>query len=127
MTSSCQISLTWDGKKLLERQTNFTNSLDFLTRELSFLKPTATLINILRGGVVNHTDLTNALQNGVTRAAALDVTESEETSSKRQLSNVTLTPHFCSSTASTRMNTMEAVVMNLKAGQIGEKLPFALN
>ena len=127
MTSSCQISLTWDGKKLLERQTNFTNSLDFLTRELSFLKPTATLINILRGGVVNHTDLTNALQNGVTRAAALDVTESEETSSKRQLSNVTLTPHFCSSTASTRMNTMEAVVMNLKAGQIGEKLPFGLN
>ena len=127
MTSSCQISLTWDGKKLLERQTNFTNSLDFLTRELSFLKPTATLINILRGGVVNHTDLTNALQNGETRAAALNVTESEEIFSKRQLSNVTLTPHFCSSTASTRMNTMEAVVMNLKAGQIGEKLPFALN
>ena len=98
MTSSCQISLTWDGKKLLERQTNFTNSLDFLW---TFMKPTATLINISRGGVVNHTDLTNALQNGVTRAAALDVTESEEIFSKRQLSNVTLTPHFCSSTAST--------------------------
>ena len=127
MTSSCQISLTWDGKKLLERQTNFTNSLDFLTRELSFLKPTATQINMSRGGVVNHTGLTNALQNGETRAAALNVTESEEIFSKRQLSNVTLTPHFCSSTASTRMNTMEAVVMNLKAGQIGEKLPFGLN
>ena len=91
------------------------------------MKTTATLINILRGGVVNHTDLTNALQNGVIRATALDVTESEETFSKRQLSNVTLTPHFCSSTASTKMNMMEAVMMNLKAGQIGEKLPFALN
>ena len=41
------------------------------------MKPTATLINISRGGVVNNTDLTNALQNGVINAAALDVTEPE--------------------------------------------------
>ena len=41
------------------------------------MKPTATLINISHGGVVNHTDLTNALQNGVINAAALDVTEPE--------------------------------------------------
>ena len=41
------------------------------------MKPTATLINIARGGVVNHDDLTDALKNGVIRAAALDVIEPE--------------------------------------------------
>ena len=39
------------------------------------MKPTATLINVGRGGTVNHDDLTAALQNGVIRGAALDVTE----------------------------------------------------
>lgn len=100
------------------------------TRELSMMKPTATLINISRGGVVNHTDLTNALQNGVIRAAALDVTEPEPLPRDHpllKLSNVTLTPHFGSATAGTRMKMMEAILMNLKAGLIGEKLPFGLN
>ena len=94
------------------------------------MKPAATQINISRGGVVNNTDLANTLQNGVIGAAALDVQLPEPLPKDHpllKLSNVTLTPHFCSSTASTRMNTMEAVVMNLKAGQIGEKLPFGLN
>ena len=100
------------------------------TRELSVMKPTATLVNISRGGLVNHTDLTNALQNGVIRAAALDVTEPEPLARDHpllKLSNVTLTPHFGSATASTRMKMMEVVLMNLKAGLIGEKLPFGLN
>ena len=76
------------------------------------------MINISRGGVANHTDLTNALQNGVIRAAALDVTEPEPLPRNNCL--------MLHSTASTRMNT-EAVLMNLKAGLIGEKLPFGLN
>ena len=37
------------------------------------MKPAATLINISREGVVNHTDLANTLQNGVIGAAAFDV------------------------------------------------------
>lgn len=100
------------------------------TRELSLMKPTATLINISRGGVVNHTDLTSALQNGEIRAAALDVTEPEPLPRDHpllKLSNVTLTPHFGSATASTRVKMMEAVLMNLKAGLMGEQLPFGLN
>lgn len=100
------------------------------SRELSLMKPTATLVNISRGGVINHTDLTDALQNGVIRAAALDVTEPEPLPRDHpllKLSNVTLTPHFGSATASTRMKMMEVVLMNLKAGLIGEKLPFGVN
>ena len=41
------------------------------------MKPIATLVNIARGGIVNHDDLTDALKNGVIKAAALDVTEPE--------------------------------------------------
>ena len=99
-------------------------------RELALMKPTATLVNIARGGLVNHTDLTNALQNGVIRAAALDVTEPEPLPRDHpllKLPNVTLTPHCGSATASTRMKMMEVVLMNLKAGLNGEKLPFGLN
>ena len=44
-------------------------------KELALMKPIATLVNIARGGIVNHDDLTDALKNGVIKAAALDVTE----------------------------------------------------
>ncbi|KAL9954995.1 hypothetical protein ACROYT_G042588 [Oculina patagonica] len=109
--------------------TNETTNM-ITAREFSLMKPTATLVNISRGGVVNHTDLTNALQNGVIRAAALDVTEPEPLPRDHpllKLSNVTFTPHFGSATADTRMKMMEVVMMNLKAGLKGEKLPFGVN
>ena len=39
-----------------------------------------------------------------------------------KMTDVTLTPHFGSATACTRMKVMELVVMNLRAGLNGEKL-----
>ena len=74
------------------------------------MKPTATLVNIARGGVVNHDDLTDALKNGVIRAAALDVTEPEPLPRDHPLlkmANVTLTPHFGSATTNTRMKMVD--------------------
>jgi len=99
-------------------------------KELSLMKPTATLVNIARGGVVNHVDLTNALQTGVIKAAALDVTDPEPLPRDHpllKLPNVTFTPHFGTLTANTSMKMIEVVVMNLKAGLKGEKLPFGVN
>ncbi|XP_021241794.1 uncharacterized protein LOC110393353 isoform X2 [Numida meleagris] len=46
-------------------------------RELQLMKPTATLINISRGLVVDQDALVEALQNKVIKAAALDVTYPE--------------------------------------------------
>ncbi|XP_074726421.1 putative 2-ketogluconate reductase isoform X2 [Strix uralensis] len=46
-------------------------------REMELMKPTATLINISRGAVVDQEALVTALQTGVIRAAALDVTYPE--------------------------------------------------
>ena len=72
------------------------------------MKSTATLVNIARGGIVNQTDLSKALQSGV-------------------IPNVIITPHMGSATVYTRMKMMEVVLMNLKAGLNGEKLPFRFN
>ncbi|XP_072707506.1 glyoxylate/hydroxypyruvate reductase B-like [Ciconia boyciana] len=46
-------------------------------KELGLMKPTATLINISRGAVIDQDALVEALQNKVIRAAALDVTYPE--------------------------------------------------
>lgn len=45
--------------------------------ELSMMKPSAIIINVARGGIVNEQDLADALNSGVIRAAALDVFTSE--------------------------------------------------
>ena len=65
------------------------------------MKPTATLINVGRGGTVNHDDLTAALQNGVIKGAALDVTEPDNLLKDHPLfnmQNVIITPHIASYT-----------------------------
>lgn len=45
--------------------------------ELSQMKPTAIMINVARGGIINEQDLADALNSGTIRAAALDVFSSE--------------------------------------------------
>ena len=45
--------------------------------ELSMMKPSAIIINVARGGIVNEQDLADALNSGIIRAAALDVFTSE--------------------------------------------------
>ena len=94
------------------------------------MKPTATLVNITRGGVVNRVGLTSALQTGVIKAAALDVTDPQPLRRDHpllKLPNVIIMPHFGTATANTRMKLMEIALMNLKAGLEGGKLPFGVN
>ncbi|MCO7124610.1 NAD(P)-binding domain-containing protein [Sporolactobacillus shoreicorticis] len=60
------------------------------------MKNTALFINTARGGIVNESDLTDALKNRDISGACLDVFESEPLptdSELRNLSNVILTPH----------------------------------
>ena len=45
--------------------------------ELSKMKPTAVIINVARGGIINEQALAEALDNGTIRGAALDVFSSE--------------------------------------------------
>jgi phosphoglycerate dehydrogenase-like enzyme len=65
-------------------------------QKLALMKPTAVLINLARGQVVNEADLIRALQNGVIAGAALDVFEQEPLapdSPLLKLDNVLIAPH----------------------------------
>lgn len=73
-------------------------------RELALMKPSATLVNVARGGVVDDAALIEALESGRPGAAALDVFENEPRFDPRlrTLSNVVITPHIGSASLETR-------------------------
>jgi glyoxylate reductase len=94
-------------------------------RELGLMKPTSTLINIARGGVVDTQALTEVMLAKKIFAAALDVTEPEPLPRDHPLltlDNVTLTPHLGSATVQTRRRMAELSVENLLAGLAGKPL-----
>src|SRR5690606_1084472 len=94
-------------------------------RELALMKPTATLVNVARGGVIDTAALTEALQAKRIYAAGLDVTEPEPLPRDHPLlllDNVTLTPHLGSATVQTRRRMAELSVENLLAGLAGRPL-----
>jgi D-3-phosphoglycerate dehydrogenase / 2-oxoglutarate reductase len=68
---------------------------------LGKMKPTAYLINVARGGIVDETDLYNALKEGTIAGAALDVFAEEPTTDSPlfALPNTVVTPHLGASTA----------------------------
>ncbi|MBN9408023.1 MAG: D-glycerate dehydrogenase [Burkholderiales bacterium] len=73
--------------------------------ELKLMKPTATLVNIARGGIVDDAALARALAARQISAAGLDVFEGEPKvhADLLALSNVVLTPHIASATIPTRL------------------------
>ncbi|WP_342617847.1 D-glycerate dehydrogenase [Rhodoferax sp. GW822-FHT02A01] len=83
--------------------------------ELALMKPTATLINIARGGIVDDAALAEALREGRIAAAGLDVFEGEPSVNPALLTvpNVVLTPHIASSTIGTRKAMAALAVSNL--------------
>ncbi|MEE6464725.1 hypothetical protein FKM82_006335 [Ascaphus truei] len=83
--------------------------------ELQLMKPTATLINISRGPVVDQDALVEALTNRRIKAAALDVTYPEPLPRNHPLltmKNVILTPHIGNATDKTRQKIAEKLVSN---------------
>jgi glyoxylate reductase len=95
--------------------------------ELARMKPTAVLVNIARGPVVDTGALTEALAARRMYAAALDVTDPEPLPRDHpllRLDNVIITPHLGSATEQTRRRMAEVSVDNLLAGLSGRPLPF---
>jgi glyoxylate/hydroxypyruvate/2-ketogluconate reductase len=85
--------------------------------ELAMMKPTATLTNIARGGVVDDAALAQALAEQRIAAAGLDVFEGEPAVHPGLLTvpNVVLTPHIASATLGTRMKMAMLAADNLIA------------
>ena len=85
--------------------------------ELALMKPTATLVNIARGGIVDDAALAAALRDKRISAAGLDVFEGEPQVHPDLLTvpNVVLTPHIASASLPTRLAMARLAADNLVA------------
>ncbi|MCX7257646.1 MAG: D-glycerate dehydrogenase [Polaromonas sp.] len=97
--------------------------------ELAQMKPTATLINIARGGIVDDAALAVALRNKTIAAAGLDVFEGEPAVHPDLLTvpNVVLTPHIASASLPTRLAMANLAADNLIAFLTGKAPLTPLN
>ncbi|MBL8343776.1 MAG: D-glycerate dehydrogenase [Rubrivivax sp.] len=97
--------------------------------ELALMKPTATLTNVARGGIVDDAALAVALRERRIAAAALDVFEGEPRVHPELLTvpNVVLTPHIASATVATRRKMAELAADNLIAALTGGTPPTPIN
>jgi lactate dehydrogenase-like 2-hydroxyacid dehydrogenase len=96
------------------------------TETLSWMKPTAVLVNTSRGPVVDQTALADALERDVIWAAALDVTDPEPIPMDDRLvgrDDCLIVPHIASATRATRGKMAAMAAANLLAGVRGEPLP----
>lgn len=97
--------------------------------ELALMKPTATLINIARGGIVDDVALAAALRDKRIAAAGLDVFEGEPQVHPDLLAvpNVVLTPHIASATVGTRRAMAQMAADNLIGYLVHGKAKTPLN
>lgn len=92
-------------------------------RELKLMKPSAILVNISRGPVVDEPALIEALQNGTIRGVGLDVYEKEPLSESPlfALKNAVTLPHIGSATHETREAMANRALANLRSALLGER------
>jgi len=97
--------------------------------ELAQMKPTATLINIARGGIVDDAALAVALRERRIAAAGLDVFEGEPKVHPDLLTvpNVVLTPHIASATIATRKAMANLAADNLIGFLTQGRAPTPIN
>ena len=111
----------------LPRTAETANLLD--ADRLALMRPTARLINVARGGIIDEAALATALKEGRIAGAAFDVFAAEPLvdSPLFGLPNAVLTPHLGASTseAQDKAGTQVAEFVNLALA--GEFLPSALN
>lgn len=100
----------------------------FGEKELNLMKPSATLVNIARGGIVDELALAKALKENKIFAAGIDVFEGEPTVRPELLAlkNVVLAPHIASATEKTRRAMIELAIENCLAGLAGKAPPNLL-
>jgi phosphoglycerate dehydrogenase-like enzyme len=105
----------------LTRETNRFLSRDAIRR----MKPSAYLISIGRGGVVDEAALIEALQSGVIAGAGLDVFETEPlpaASPLWKMNNVIITAHYAGATPRYNERAMAIFLDNLRRFLAGETL-----
>jgi lactate dehydrogenase-like 2-hydroxyacid dehydrogenase len=97
--------------------------------ELALMKPTAFLVNVARGPVVDEAALVEALRTGRIAGAGLDVFEEEPKlhPGLLALDNVALTPHIGSASRATRLRMATRAAENCVAALAGQRPPNLVN
>ncbi len=93
--------------------------------QLAAMKPSAFLVDVSRGGVVDHSALISALEEGQLAGAALDVFPEEPLSPESplwQLPNVIITPHVAGFSSEYNRRANKLFVENLARYLAGEDL-----
>ncbi len=99
-------------------------------RELGLMKPTAVLVNIARGPIVDQRALYRALVDKKIWAAGLDVFETEPVPMDEpllKLDNAVLPPHLGSASIKTRIKMATMAAENCVAGVTGKVPPNVVN
>ncbi len=104
----------------------WSESRHLINREtLAQMKPTAFLVNIARGGIVEENALLEALQSGQIAGAGIDVCETEPLPAENPLweaPNLILTPHFAGFSGQRLRRLTKLFCENLRRYQGGERL-----
>ena len=93
--------------------------------QLAMMKPTAFLINMGRGGLVDHAALYEALRDGVIRGAAADVFDPEPLPADSplwDLPNMLITPHATPRVADFQRSSIQALLENIRHWRADEPL-----
>lgn len=98
-------------------------------RELGLMKPTATLVNIARGGIVDDAALAKVLLAGRIAGAGIDVFENEPKLNPALLepARIVMTPHIGSATRSSRLGMAMLAAQNLIERFAGRRPPTPVN
>jgi len=94
------------------------------TTALSAMKPSAVVINVARGEIIDEEALAEALQTGRIRGAGLDVFPKEPVDPDHpllRLPNVVATPHVAGVTFGTSYRRAQAVIANVE--RVAQGLP----
>jgi D-3-phosphoglycerate dehydrogenase len=96
---------------------------------LAQAKPGLRLINVARGGIVDEDALAWAVREGVIAGAALDVFDTEPTTSSPlfELERVVVTPHLGASTREAQDKAGDVIAEMVELALAGDFVPFAVN
>ena len=94
-------------------------------QKLALTKPTAILVNLARGGVVDEQAVYQAITGGTLRAAAIDVFAHEPPFASPLLTDhrIIVTPHIGAGTVEATVNMAEMAINNVLAGIAGREVP----
>ena len=97
---------------------------------LSKMKPSARIVNVARGGIINESDLARILNEEKIRGAAIDVFENEPVSLDNSLvsaKNILITPHLGASTVEAKEGVSTSICNQVTDFLINDQLTNAIN